>query len=110
MLVWETEDEVEDGMNLAFGTHSPGNKYPLYMATIARLQLVKKSTLGIDHKTGKRWIYRLVEDLVRHHVLLMALDIQLRLIRKEPMEEQWILAKYFLIHRDGVAFARHIRN
>ena len=53
LLMWETEEEVEDGMFLAFGAHRPANKYPLYMTTKARLQLVKRSTLGIDPSTGK---------------------------------------------------------
>ena len=51
-----------------------------------------------------------MEDLVEHHVLMRALDIQLRIFQKEVMQEQWVLAEYFFIHQDGVEFVRHIKD
>ena len=105
-LAWVTPEEVEEGMIKAFGPQRYKAKYPRHMMNIARLQMVKKRTLGIDQLTCKRWIYRLVEDLVEHHVLMRALDIQLRIFQKEVMQEQWVLAEYFLIHQDGVGFCK----
>jgi hypothetical protein len=51
-LLWR-KDEIEMGMIMAFGAHRTSTKYPMHMATIARLQLLKRSTLGIDPFTKK---------------------------------------------------------